>query len=232
MDTKTKNIIAVVVAIFLIGSAIYFTNNRNIRLTANNEKTKTENSEEKTEEKNFEEIIDWEKGIAFGNPEAPLKMVNYSVYSCPYCTRLHNETLPKIKDEYIDEGKLFYVFKGAGDPSSAVYQAAYCADEQLDSDELWTFQEIIFSDINRGANSEDILTAAKNGGITIEKEEFNNCLEQGKYKEQIQKIGSETSQLEIPGTPYVVIGGEEFVGYRPYEDVKQIIEEKLNEKNN
>jgi len=226
MDDLTKNTVALAASFLLILGAFYFSNHDNQTETRNNQN----GSKEVVEEVNLDEKINWEKGVSFGDPEAPVKIVNFSSYSCPHCSKFEEEVFPQLKEEYIDSGEVFYLFRGLGEPTSPVYQSLFCLDEQLNEDDLLTYQDILFSDrVNQNSDVDDLSTVATQEGLEINKEDFSLCLEENRYQEEIQSAGAEARDLKLKGTPYLLIDGEEFVGFREFEDYKQVIDQKLNE---
>ncbi len=232
MDNLTKNTIALVVAFLLILGAFYVNNYDGQTENNNNQNQNEEVNEERNQAVDLEENINWERGISFGDREAPIKIVNFSSYSCPYCSRFEKEVFPQIKKEYVDNGDVFFLFRGLGEPSSTVYQSVFCAQEQLSEDDLITYQSNLFSDkINRNSDLSDLLTVSTEEGLEINEDNFEACLEEDKYQEVIEIAGQEAQDLQLKGTPYLLVDGEEMVGFRSFEEYKQLIDQKLNENN-
>jgi protein-disulfide isomerase len=228
MDNLTKNTIALAISFLLILGAFYFSNYDGQAETNNNQPE----NQEAQEEVNLAEKVDWNKGISFGDSEAPVKIVNFSSYSCPYCTKFEEEVFSELKEEYIDSGEVFYLFRGLGDPTSPVYQSLFCLDEQLSREDLLIYQNILFSDrVNQNSDADDLLAISNEEGFTVNEDDFKICLEENRYQEEIESAGLEARDLQLQGTPYLLVGGKEVVGFRGFEEYKQIIDQKLNENN-
>ena len=82
-------------------------------------------------------------GMTLGDPEAPVEIVEYSDYACPFCARHQSETMPQIIDQYISSGDVFYVYRDlpvvGGDRAA---EAARCAGDQ---DAYWQYHDVLFS---------------------------------------------------------------------------------------
>lgn len=94
------------------------------------------------------ELVDVETGLLpiKGNKDAPVTIVEFSDYQCPFCARFFKETLPKIQEEYISTGKVKFAYRDYPLPMHSVAQkaseAARCADEQ---DAFWKFHDLAYS---------------------------------------------------------------------------------------
>ncbi|MBI3162575.1 MAG: thioredoxin domain-containing protein, partial [Chloroflexi bacterium] len=83
---------------------------------------------------------------AVGNPEAPIKIDEYSDFQCPYCGRFATETEPQLMETYVADGTVYFVYHSFGDfigpESTAAAEAAYCAGDQ---EKFWDMHDIIFA---------------------------------------------------------------------------------------
>ena len=163
-----------------------------------------------------------------GNKDAPVTIVSFEDFQCPFCGRAFQQTFPLLKQEYIDTGKVRYVFRDFplisihpnAQPAS---EAAECAHEQ---DKFWQFHEGLF--LNQQLLGRDFyLSLAEQNGLDIG--QFTQCIDTRKYQSEVENDLKYGSSLGITGTPTFFISGNRLVGAQPYEAFKQIIEGELQE---
>ena len=170
-----------------------------------------------------------------GAQNAPITMVEFSDYQCPYCKRYVSTVFPTIKKDYIDTGKVKYVFHDFPIPSlhpQAVkaHEAAHCAGEQ---DQYWQMHDILFQ------NSKDFSIAALKRyaqEVGLDGGRFNDCLQTGRYASRVEEEMTDGVKAGVSGTPSFVIGpsgsgdtitGTVVIGARPSDTFKQVIENAL-----
>jgi len=152
---------------------------------------------------------------SLGQEGAPVTMVEFSDYQCPYCNRHTSTVFPIIKKEYIDTGKVRYVFRdfpiaSLHPQAKKGHEAAHCAGEQ---NKYWEMHETLFK------NSKDFSVPALNRyaqGIGLDGDRFNNCLQGEKYASRIEKEIAAGAKAGVRGTPSFFIGpsgsGEKITG--------------------
>ncbi len=121
---------------------------------------------------------------SLGREDAPVTMVEFSDYQCPFCKRHFLTVLPIIKKEYIDTGKIRYVFRdfpiaSLHPQAKKGHEAAYCAREQ---NKYWEMHDTLFE------NSKDFSVPALKRyaqGIGLDGDRFNTCLQSRKYASKI-----------------------------------------------
>lgn len=154
-------------------------------------------------------VLDIEEGDSvLGNPDAPVAVINFSDFQCPFCGRHVVTTEKQIVEKYVKTGKVKLVFKNfafLGQESVWAGEAAECAKEQ---DKFWPFHDYLFSHQNgenQGAFSKDNLKKmAVEVGLKADK--FNACLDSGKYKDKIQASAQQNSKYGVISTPTTFIG--------------------------
>jgi protein-disulfide isomerase len=150
-----------------------------------------------------------------GDPNAPITIIEFSDFQCPFCARFHSNTLPLIQEEYIDTGKVNLVYRDF--PLQSIHPnalpaavAAECANEQ---GKFWEYHDILFEkqsswnklDLNAiGSALSQISTE-----VGLEKQQFDSCLESGKYIDEVQKDLRDGKDYGVTGTPAFFIGNEE-----------------------
>jgi protein-disulfide isomerase len=163
-----------------------------------------------------------------GNPDAPITIIEFSDFHCPYCEQAYS-TLKTLLKKYDGKVKLAYRDlplieagsppPGAKLPSSA--EAARCAGEQ---GKFWEFHDLLFEnqDFYRLDQFQEFAAS-----LGMDKTAFTNCLESGKFKAPIQADMQEAVRLGITGTPGFYINGVFVNGARPIQDFEDIIDTEL-----
>ena len=176
----------------------------------------------------FKKII--EGGAAFkGNKNAPVTIVEFSEYECPFCKRYVDETYEQILEEYGDD--IYYVFRDYPLPfhkhAQETAEAARCAGDQ---DSYWPMHDMLFEGRDKWAEEAkitSILTGyAKSLGLNTQA--FNSCLSSGKYTQAVKDDLSLGNKVGVSGTPSFFINGVMLVGAQPFENFKAFIESELS----
>ena len=173
-----------------------------------------------------------------GNPDAKVTIVEFSDFQCPFCKRFVDQTLPSLEKEYIDTGKVKFVYRDF--PLSNIHPnaqiahvAAECADEQ---GEFWQYHDILFEKQALWAkqSSEDINDSLKEyaSDLGLELDSFSSCLESKSLSDEVDKDYQEGAKYGTTGTPTFYIGNEKdgFVklsGAQPFQAFKQNIDQLL-----
>jgi protein-disulfide isomerase len=169
---------------------------------------------------------------SLGRKDAPVTLVEFSDYQCPFCKRHFSTVYPIIKKDYIDTGKLRYVFRdfpiaSLHPQAQKAHEAAYCGREQ---NRYWEMHDILFE------NSQDLSVPALKRyatKIALNDDQFNACLESGKYAGDVEKEIAEGTQVGVSGTPSFFIGpsgsgekitGTMVTGAQPLATFKQVID--------
>lgn len=157
--------------------------------------------------------------IILGDKNAPITVISFTDFQCPYCSRWH-ETMAKIVKDF--PGKVKWVYKHFPLESIHPYamqssESVECAGEQ---GKYWEFVNEIFANQDK-FNAEYFNTAAKKIGLNVNK--FKTCVSEGKYKEKVKADQQTGLDIGIRGTPGNFVGGYYLPGAQPYETVAQII---------
>ena len=160
-----------------------------------------------------------------GDVNAPVTIIEWSDFECPFCTRFYTQTLGQIEKEYISTGKVKFIYKDfplnfhANAQKAA--EAAECAGEQ---EKYWEMHDKLFEEgVSGGVESFKQFAS----DIGLNTAEFNDCLDSGEMASEVQKDFSEGSSLGISGTPGFIINGKPVSGAQPFEVFKQIIDGEL-----
>jgi protein-disulfide isomerase len=167
-----------------------------------------------------------------GDPDAPVTIVEFSDYQCPFCMRNFQETFPQIKTEFIDTGRVFYVFKdfpiaGLHPLAYRLHEAALCAGEAGESVDYWQAHDLFFSKsevfkLNSLAEMDAAIQAEfETAGLSTEG--LSECLQSNRHAAAVQAGIAEGQSLGVSGTPTFFINGYPIVGARPYQVFQQAI---------
>jgi protein-disulfide isomerase len=156
-----------------------------------------------------------------GSPDAPLTMVEFTDYQCPFCQRFHTATFSDLKKAYIDTGKVRFYSKDLPlDFHPNAFRAAEAARCAGDQGQFWKMRDVLGSNPGKLA-AENIDQYAQD--MQLNMPTFRSCMELGKYKDSIQADLKLAQTIGINGTPSFVIGkstpegvdGEVMVGALP-----------------
>ena len=165
-----------------------------------------------------------------GNPNAKVVFVEFSDFQCPFCGRFYKESEIQLRRDYVDTGKVLFLYKDFplsfhpnAEPAA---EAARCAAEQ---GRFWEFHDKIFSN-QADLSADNYKKWATELGLNAS--QFNSCFDAGKYKADIQANFNEGSQLGVSGTPSFLVGKADgksqlIVGAMPYSEFKQAVDALL-----
>lgn len=163
-------------------------------------------------------------GIAatMGDPNAPVTIVEYTDYQCPYCLRYSTETLPQLLSK-IEAGEVYYILKDF--PLESIHPqariaavAARCAGEQ---GAYWEMHDAVFNSQQQWSGQEEaaanVVFAQLATDLGLEATSYAACLTSGNYEADINISLNEGASLGIQGTPHFFISGFPVSGAQPYE---------------
>lgn len=140
-----------------------------------------------------------------GSLKAPLALVEFSEFQCPFCRRFHEETLPKLKESYIDTGKLRYVFRdfplvAIHGNAKAAAVAAHCAGIQ---DGYWGMHDALFTNQQRlGPDLYEELARS----LRLDLPAFQACLKAPEAEKEVTADMTEAASLGVQSTPHFFLG--------------------------
>lgn len=171
-----------------------------------------------------------------GNPEAPVKIVEFSDLECPFCKSFH-PTLKRIIEEYGRDGQVAWVYRHF--PLDSIHpkarkeaEAAECAAELGGNQAFWAYVDKIFevTPSNNRLEPSELPKIAEE--IGLERDKFEVCLDSEKYAEHVAKNLEDAINSGGDGTPYSVVVTKNgdffpFSGALPYAQVKAVVEQAL-----
>jgi protein-disulfide isomerase len=173
-----------------------------------------------------------------GKSDAPLTMVEFTDYQCPFCGRFEATTFPEIKKNYIDTGKMRLIVRdlpleGLHPFAMKAAQAAHCASDQ---GKFWEMKDLLFK--NQNKLDADSLTGYATKDLALNADTFKKCMADGKHLKEIGAEARYAQSLGITGTPTFIVGktagdsveGRVIVGALPIENFAAVIDEELKKK--
>jgi len=164
-----------------------------------------------------------------GDKDAKVTIVEFSDFECPYCGVYAKNVFPDLKKEYIDTGKVKYVFKHF--PLS-FHQSAYPAASAtecvraLGGDEYFYKMHDYLFENQENLTTETFEKFVEDSGIKYVL--FTECFGTDQYKDAIYADQEAGGKIGVSGTPAFVINGTLLVGAQPIENFKMVIDQELN----
>lgn len=164
-----------------------------------------------------------------GDKNAPVTIVEYTDYECPFCGRAYQQTYPLIKSEYIERGKVKYVVKDfplSFHPNAQkAAEAAHCVREQKGDEGYFSMHDKIFEN-QQSLSVDNYKNWARELGVNGA--QFDSCLDSGKMAGTVRKGFSEGQSDGVQGTPAFFINGKLISGAQPYPAFQQAIDAELS----
>lgn len=161
------------------------------------------------------------QAYSLGRADAPITVVEFADFQCPFCRRFNSTIFAELKKQYIDTGKVRFISRDMPLPMHSgampAAEAALCAGEQ---GKFWEMRDLLMA-TSAELSSESILSDAQQIGLAAEP--FQACLTAEKHKAEIERDSGDATALGLHATPSFVIGqsakdylsGEVIVGAQP-----------------
>lgn len=161
---------------------------------------------------------------SLGPDNAPITIVEFSDYQCPYCTKWYTEVFNQLMTDY--KGKIRFVYRdfplySIHPQSQSAAEAANCAGEQ---GAYWQFHDALFSE-KYGLGTDAYNNYAKDLGLNTE--QFSKCLSERRFKAEVEADFKYASKIGVSSTPTFFVNGLAVVGAQPYEVFKELIDKEL-----
>ena len=159
-----------------------------------------------------------------GAEDAPITIVEFSDYECPYCRQWHSEVYSQLIDTYGDQIRFVYrdfPLESIHSNANSAAQAANCANEQ---GVFWEYHDKLFS-MEQGLGNEAYLEYASQ--LELDEAAFQECIGSGRYQDEVQSDFEFAANLGVRSTPTFFINGIAVVGAQPFEIFQQVIEREL-----
>ena len=173
-----------------------------------------------------------ENDFIIGNDNASITIIEYASMSCSHCANFHNNTLPDLKKEYIDTGKVKYVFRDFpyNYPALLGSMVMRCIPSEVRYDymnalyklqNMWVVRE-------NAITRQELYKIMQTGGMT--KENFDTCLSNVDLENQIlEEVIAAQSEFNIRSTPSFLINGDLLEGDKSIKVFRQILDKILSD---
>ncbi|MBM3230076.1 DsbA family protein [Candidatus Pacearchaeota archaeon] len=160
-----------------------------------------------------------------GDEDAPVTIVEFSDYECPFCGRWFLQTYPQLKKEYIDTGKVKMVFRdfplSFHKNAQMASEAAECVRDKGGDTAYWAFHDILFTK-QAQLSEANVKTWAKEQGYDV-----TDCLAKGTFRKEVLADLADGQAAGVQGTPAFFINGKLISGAQPFAVFKQAIDAAL-----
>ena len=163
---------------------------------------------------------------SLGNPKAPVTIVEFGDFQCPFCQRFFMTTEREVIEKYVKSGKVRWVYRdfpltGIHDMAQKAAEASECANEQ---EKFWPYHDLLYTR-QQALSVPNFKSWARELGL--KGEQFDSCLDSGKYFDETQKDFQDGQAAGVTGTPASFVNGKLISGAVPFEAMRDIIEEAL-----
>ena len=225
--------IAIVIAGALIAGAVFLSNGKNSGATTANNSGNQVQAQPAGNQPTGPVDVSADDDAVLGDPNAPVTLIEFSDFQCPFCRKFYTDTLPQIKKEYILTGKAKLVYRDfplvqIHPGATPAAEGAECAKEQ---GKFWKMHDAIFDEQEKQGlgtvqfTADDVKKWA--GKIGLNTSKFNQCLDSRKYKQEVEKDLADGAAAGVNGTPATFINGRLVSGAQPFAAFKIIIDEEL-----
>lgn len=237
-EKKLTTPVAIIIVGVLIAGAILFSTSKkgNAKVFSNTQETTQEASDYSTDKVAKVTKDDHIRG----NPNASIKIVEYSDFECPFCQRFQL-TMKQVMDEYEADGQVAWVYRHF--PLSQLHPknakkaaiASECVTEQAGNDEFWKFADEYFARTPANDRADENLIPGIIKDIGIDMMKFEKCLNSGEYDNRINDNIANAVETGGQGTPWSIIilpNGETIPlsGAYPYESIKEFIDTAIKDR--
>jgi len=215
-------IVAVIIAIVLIGASWYF--------SGPDDSSRADKNAGDAEISAGESVQDYDPYL--GKQDAKVILVEFADFQCPSCALFHFGAGSAIFEEYVKKGLVKIVFKDFPFLGEESYSAAYAAGCAKEQGKFWEYHDYLFEyrmkneTENSGAFSvANLISFAEKIGLN--RETFSDCLWSEKYKDKVAKDLEDGKNAGVIATPTIFINGRKEEGLLSFESYQKIIEEEL-----
>jgi protein-disulfide isomerase len=164
--------------------------------------------------------------MVIGAANAPVTIIEYASLTCPHCARFHTETLPKLKSDYVDTGKVKFIFRDY--PLDRVALAGAMIAQCAGPERYFTFLDVMFrqqASWTKGGEQEAMASLrrlARLGGMSDA--QIDDCLKDKKVQDAILATSmAGQQQFQVKSTPTLIINGERHSGALPFDELEKIL---------
>lgn len=173
-------------------------------------------------------VVSIDDDYCLGQEDAPVTIIEFSNYQCSWCQHFWSQTLPQIKSEYIEAGKVKFVYRDFAGGNANAQKAAEATECAGDQEKFWEMHDKVFEGQGEWSGGDVVnITKRYASELGLDEDEFADCLGTGKYAEEVQKDLQDGARAGVSGTPAFFVNGIFVTGSKPFEVFKQIIDSEL-----
>jgi protein-disulfide isomerase len=169
-----------------------------------------------------------------GSPKAPIQIVEYAAPICPHCAHFNEAFFPQLKANYIDTGKVYYIFRVF--PLQSADLAAEAMARCLPANNYFQFIDLLFRNQPKWDPENGVQDV--HGGLVqmgriagLSAEQVDRCIGDQAQQQRIAKVGQDaTTRYGINGTPTFIIDGEIHSVFTNWQEMKDFLDSKLKKK--
>lgn len=157
-----------------------------------------------------------------GDDGAPVEVVEYSDFRCPYCGQFARETKPELIERYVDTGVVRYVWRDLPYQGEAARQAALAARAAQEQGAFWEYHGELFATQDQAFSEERLRSIAS--GLDLDLDAFDEALRTERHADVVAAGFDRGQELGLTGTPAFTVNGEVIIGAQPLEVFVEAIE--------
>ena len=165
--------------------------------------------------------------IVYGDPSAPVEIIEYASMTCPHCASFSSSIFPKVKEKYIDTGKARFLFRNlvTNQVDLAASTVARCSNQEV----AQKLTKEFFAKQNDWGRSQDPISAlagiARKAGIS--RTQFDRCLANTDMHKNLVKIGQDgVKEFGVNATPTIIVNGTKLDNYA-FETIEKAVDAAL-----
>ena len=172
----------------------------------------------------------WDPGITdfdkvLGSDDAPVTIVEYASFTCPHCASFHNETMPLLKERFIDTGQVRFVFRDfpLNEPALRAGMMARCVPEE----QYFNVVDVVFQTLNQWSSGPNWMQSLSRIGrmAGLSQQAFDACMADTELEEKILALRLEgANTFNVQATPSFVVNGKTLSGGRSIDEFAEIID--------
>jgi protein-disulfide isomerase len=175
-------------------------------------------------------------GTAWGKANAPVKMIEFADFQCPFCDQWWKNTEPQLSDEFIKTGQvqlIFHDYAFLGNESVAAAEAAACAADQ---GHFWDYHDLLY--LRQGSENSGTFSGAHLKGFAQELHQqfpdfdagtFSTCLDSGRKKAVIDQETAQAKSAGVQSTPTFLVNGQTITGAQDISVFRQAITQAMTQ---
>ena len=174
-----------------------------------------------------------QEDVILGDPKAPVTLIEYGDFQCPFCGRFYSQTENLIKEQYVRTGKVKFVYRHFAFLGPESLEAANAVECAKDQGKFWEFHDALYSaEIKDGeehnGNLNPALFKLLANQLGMNAVSFSACLASNKYADKVQGDYNNALAAGVRSTPTIFINGQKIEGAVPFTNFKAIIDNFLS----